>query len=451
MYSFHTWHLQIPSEWLNFACEVIAHYDPKGSCARGHPSTPYAIGKPDGDAIGISTNEKRKVMAKTSINVRPCNIGSAERHNLRSKELDYIRPELSHRNEQWSEMKIADVLEDIREKYRQHTGQSMQKKATPIREGVVVIEDGTTLRQLQDFAGRLEERFGIHTFQIYTHKDEGASVWDGNAETWKPNYHAHMIFDWTDGETGRTRKLNKQDMAEMQTILAECLGMERGISSDRKHLSAIQYKNMVEAEKAVQIEKECRQMENERNAIEEKVKQAGEKLEDTQKKLKEAAAEIKVEKLKGAAADTGTALLKAGTTVIDATASLFNSGKVKRKNRRRKAEADNRPVPLYGKRQREHRGTPGNGCREQRYPAPAHRKRDNLFRIPVRPGAQEKAPSQGRENRHSQKQGWQHDHLAERFSLQGVLQAAMAKAAKGFRNRQRQGIPFIVPNLQSFF
>ena len=141
-------------------------------------------------------------MAKTSINVRPCNIGSAERHNLRSKELDYIRPELSHRNEQWSEMRITDVLEDIREKYRQHTGQSMQKKATPIREGVVVIEDGTTLRQLQDFADRLEERFGIHTFQIYTHKDEGASVWDGNAETWKPNYHAHMIFDWTDGGNG---------------------------------------------------------------------------------------------------------------------------------------------------------------------------------------------------------------------------------------------------------
>lgn len=43
------------------------------------------------------------------------------------------------------------------------------------------------------------------------------------------------------------------------------------------------------------------------------------------------------------------------------------------------------------------------------------------------------------------------DSLAERFSLQGVLQTAMAKAAKGFRNRQRQGIPFIVPNLQSFF
>lgn len=269
-------------------------------------------------------------MAKTSINVRACNIGSAERHNLRSKELDYIRPELSYRNEQWSEMKIADVLEDIREKYKLHTGQSMQKKATPIREGVVVIEDGTTLRQLQDFAERIEERFGIHTFQIYTHKDEGASVWNRNAETWKPNYHAHMIFDWTDGETGRTRKLNKQDMAEMQTMLAECLGMERGISSDRKHLSAIQYKNMVEAEKVAQIEKECRQMEGKRNAMTDEVERVGKKLEDAQEKLKDATTEIKVQKLKGAAADTGAALLKAGTTVIDATASLFNSGKVKR-------------------------------------------------------------------------------------------------------------------------
>lgn len=87
---------------------------------------------------------------------------------------------------------------------------------------------------------------------------------------------------------------------------------------------------MVEAEKAAQIEKECRQMEDKRNTIEEEVKQAGEKLEETQEKLKEATSEIKVQKLKGAAADTGTALLKAGTTVIDATASLFNSGKVKR-------------------------------------------------------------------------------------------------------------------------
>lgn len=70
-------------------------------------------------------------MAKTSINVRPCNIGSAERHNLRSKELDYIRPELSHRNEQWSEMRIADVLEDIRESTGSTPGSPCRRRRHP--------------------------------------------------------------------------------------------------------------------------------------------------------------------------------------------------------------------------------------------------------------------------------------------------------------------------------
>lgn len=269
-------------------------------------------------------------MAKTSINVRACNIGSAERHNLRSKELDYIRPELTHRNEQWVERSIPEVHQDIAEKYKTTTGQGLQKKATPIREGVVVIQEDTTINQLRELADRLEKRFGIHTFQIYTHKDEGAAVWNGLANEWKPNYHAHMIFDWTDGHTGKTIKLNQHDMAEMQTITAECLGMERGVSSDRKHLSAIQYKNQVEAEKAAQLQKECQELEQTKQEGIEKIGKVQEELEQTKEKLKEVKTDIKVQKLKGAAADTGAALMKAGTTVFDATTSLFNAGKVKR-------------------------------------------------------------------------------------------------------------------------
>lgn len=115
-------------------------------------------------------------MAKTCIRVEACKIGSSERHNLRSKELDYIRPELTHRNEQWVERSIAEVHQDITEKYKAATGQGLQKKATPIREGVIVISEDTTLQQLQNLAEKLEERFGIHAFQIYTHKDEGANT-----------------------------------------------------------------------------------------------------------------------------------------------------------------------------------------------------------------------------------------------------------------------------------
>lgn len=67
-------------------------------------------------------------MAKTCIRVEACKIGSAERHNLRSKELDYIRPELTHRNEQWVERSIAEVHQDITKKYKAATGQGLQKK-----------------------------------------------------------------------------------------------------------------------------------------------------------------------------------------------------------------------------------------------------------------------------------------------------------------------------------
>lgn len=262
-------------------------------------------------------------MAKTCIRVEACKIGSAERHNLRSKELDYIRPELTHRNEQWIERPITEVHQDITEKYKAATGQGLQKKATPIREGVIVISKDTTLRQLQNLAEKLEERFGVHAFQIYTHKDEGANAWDGREEAWKPNYHAHMIFDWTDGHTGKTVKLNKHDMAEMQTITAECLNMERGVSSDRKHLSAMQYKNQMETEKAEQLQKDIEQLNREYSTGTRQVNQVQEKLNIARKELKSMKTDIHINEAKEAAA-------KAGKTVFNAVTSVFNVGEVKR-------------------------------------------------------------------------------------------------------------------------
>ena len=47
----------------------------------------------------------------------------------------------------------------LQKKYKEATGQGLQKKATPIREGVIVISEETTIQQLQDLAEKLEERF----------------------------------------------------------------------------------------------------------------------------------------------------------------------------------------------------------------------------------------------------------------------------------------------------
>lgn len=188
---------------------------------------------------------------QTSIHVQAVK-GGSEQHNKREKELDYIRPELSHLNEYWEKDTQQSRLETIKAKYQQSTGQRMQAKATPIREAVVVIKPETTMKDLKRLSEAYRQRFGMDTFQIAIHKDEGYP----KAEVWKPNMHAHLVFDWTSQQTGKSLKLNRQDMVEMQTMAAEVLQMDRGVSSDKQHLSAMQYKNFAEQAKLRQVEEE---------------------------------------------------------------------------------------------------------------------------------------------------------------------------------------------------
>lgn len=191
-------------------------------------------------------------MAKqTSVNVQPVK-GGSEEHNKREKQLDYVRKDLSHLNQYWESDTQANRLVNIKALYQSKTGQKMQAKATPIREGVVVIQESTTMEDLHRLADAYRDRLGIEVFQIAIHRDEGYQ----HSKEWKPNLHAHLVFDWTDHNTGKSVKLNRQKMAEMQTITAEVLGMERGKSSENKHLSAMQYKAEAEAQRAEQLQEQ---------------------------------------------------------------------------------------------------------------------------------------------------------------------------------------------------
>ena len=102
-------------------------------------------------------------MGATSIHVQAVKPGS-EIHNFREKELDYVRPELSHLNESWVGDSISHRLESAKQRYLDTVGQKMQAKAAPIREGVIVIKQETTMQELQQFATVCKERFGIEAF-----------------------------------------------------------------------------------------------------------------------------------------------------------------------------------------------------------------------------------------------------------------------------------------------
>jgi hypothetical protein len=118
--------------------------------------------------------------------------------------------------------------------------QKITEKCNAIREAVVVIKENTTMQDLHNLSKRLEEELKIRIFQIAIHKDEGH--YDKDTKEWKPNYHAHLVADWQDLQTGKTLKHQSFHYSKMQDLAAECLEMERGISGSLARLEAVEFK-----------------------------------------------------------------------------------------------------------------------------------------------------------------------------------------------------------------
>lgn len=265
---------------------------------------------------------------KTSINIKPCLVRSSGPHNRRSaeylanirKEKLYIRTDLTAKNEAWvapeiGDTSLADYYNQIAAMVKEKTGRAMQTKdrekvnkktgkvtvvrgSTPIKEGVVVIKEDTTMKQLQHFCEVCKECWGITALQIFIHRDEGHYGVPGDAATWKPNLHAHIVWDWMNHETGKSCKLDGKDMSDMQTLLAECLEMERGISKEitgRKHLERTDYiiaKQKQEAER-VKAEKEAAKAERDTAVREaDKAKTEQEKLQAVNEEKERRSAEL---------------------------------------------------------------------------------------------------------------------------------------------------------------
>ena len=216
---------------------------------------------------------------KSSIHIKPCNIKSSGAHNRRTAEYmrnigkskSYIAPELTANNEQWinpgfGNPDLQTHYDNIKRMVKEKTGRAMQEKererkgkngkiikvagCSPIREGVLLIRPDTTLADVRKFGEECQKRWGITPLQIFLHKDEGHWLSGQPApedkesfkvgEKWfNPNYHAHIVFDWMNHDTGKSQKLNDEDMTEMQTLASDILLMERGQSktvTSKEHL-----------------------------------------------------------------------------------------------------------------------------------------------------------------------------------------------------------------------
>lgn len=211
----------------------------------------------------------------TSVHIQACKTASSEVHNLREKDLSYVRDELSHLNESVIYERITPALSRIEDTYTKATGQKMQPSASPLKEAVLVIREDTTIEDVKHFGELCQKEFGITPIQYHIHKDEGH--YDSITNEWKPNLHAHIVFDFTcyehrmvektaksNGKTiknesgnpekkivdnyGKSIKLSKSDMSRMQDLAAIATGMERGVASNKIHLDAQRYKAQAIAE-----------------------------------------------------------------------------------------------------------------------------------------------------------------------------------------------------------
>jgi hypothetical protein len=155
-------------------------------------------------------------MRKSFMRIQPVK-SCSERHNNREVILESVRKDLSHKNESFCISSIAERLQIIKERYRKSTGRKFSLRASPIREGIVPIGVHHSAEDLLNLALKLESQFGIKTIQAYTHKDEGQ--FDKQTLEWSPNYHAHIIFDWTEDVSGKTLRMDRASMVELQLMV----------------------------------------------------------------------------------------------------------------------------------------------------------------------------------------------------------------------------------------
>ena len=216
-------------------------------------------------------------MAKASIHFKPVQANS-KAHNERLVELDYNYRDLSGNNESWKQDEVETRLASIKKKCKDISGRKMQKNAQPIREAVVNLNAPHTMEDLKRLASDLEREKGIRCFQIHIHRDEGKSREE-------LNYHAHMLFDWQDLKTGKTMKLTKIDMSQIQTLVASSLGMERGelkVNSNRERLEAVEYKCRQEELRLGQLQAEVKALEQKKNRAAKSNRKARERNETAQ-------------------------------------------------------------------------------------------------------------------------------------------------------------------------
>lgn len=249
---------------------------------------------------------------KTSFNICSVSVakyGSAYTHQKPEHRatLNYIHSDRTQLNESWHKeyqanghpKTLRNYLADTKKVVKAKTGRAMQKKAEDnvIGEAVVVIDEQTTMEELQKLGKAMEQRYGWTCVQIHIHRDEGylgERTEEMKHREGKYNLHAHMFFVTTNLATGKSWKRQRGEGSVMQDITAQTLNLTRGVKKSeqtkevKETLNVIEYKAMQEEIRLQTLKEQTAQEEEQRAQAQAKAKEveqeASEKIKADNKK-----------------------------------------------------------------------------------------------------------------------------------------------------------------------
>ena len=200
----------------------------------------------------------------------------------------YVNPHLTNTNRVVFEdelvsgrKSIVPLVKKAEKEYTEKTGQKVQASFAAFRESVLHLRSGISDEQLLQFKTQAESLTGWKCVGIYLHQDEGHvhSKYIEGDEDFDINYHAHVLWDCQDHQTGKSIKCTRSHLSKMQDLLAEATGMERGNKASetgRTHRSAQEQRIIAQQERIEQLELECQ-----------KAKEREEKAKEAERKARE--------------------------------------------------------------------------------------------------------------------------------------------------------------------
>lgn len=204
-------------------------------------------------------------MTISSIHFQKAEVEFAEKHNFRTekKEPEYLLDKQYRKTNEY--LKLNDPKELYQEQMQLRKEHHCRGFAPHIKdvywEAVVNLDEKHSLADVKKVADFIQQKYHLQPCSIALHHDEGYTDKDG---TVKYNHHAHLCFLTMDKGISTMRKIRSKELRQMQTEVAQLLGLERGKENSKAtRLDHKQYREKAKelAEKDELYEKELYSLE----------------------------------------------------------------------------------------------------------------------------------------------------------------------------------------------